>query len=147
MPSYYDLLLLGTKDGVYYGNSNDIAYDDGNDLVMITGVQRTRQKVVKILLTVLGANAVYPGYGSILALLKNSRTAANLLEQIEDSVVYALTYLQSKEVSTDPSEKIKRIISVTAQNPIDATGVSNPRAFIINIQLELGDGTTLAISV
>lgn len=114
---------------------NDIRVED-YDLVLVEGVERKTQDILKILLTRVAANLVYPNYGSELPNIVGKRAIAQIVDTISESIVKAMGYLQAMEESTKPDERLKRIVSL---NVVDG---SDPRTKLIRLIVEMEDGST-----
>jgi phage baseplate assembly protein W len=120
---------------------NDIEVEDF-DLKTVEGVTRKTQDIIKILLTSLGANPVYPTYGSELPNVVGRRATADVTEVILDSIIRALGFVQAIETSTNPAERVKRIISVYVADAPD-----DPRTRVIRILVAMEDGSIADTSV
>ncbi len=108
----FDIKLLGSTKGDIYGDFNDISFDVNGDVDVISGTDRVRQDIVKILITVSG-NLPYVNYGTFLPKLVNSRyTDEKLLSSVNDEVIAAIQYLVSNEESIDGDEIIDEITTL-----------------------------------
>ena len=119
---------------------NDIEVEN-YDLKLIDGASRKTQDIIKILLTRLGANPVYPTYGSELPNVFGKRATPAVNDTILESIVKALGFVQAIETSTIPSERVKRIMSLFVEDGADA------RTKIIRLLVEMEDGSIADTSV
>ena len=139
-----DFKLLRSQTGEYYGDFNDLEFsNDTNDLKLVSGSARTRQNIIKILLTVSGENIKYLNYGSELQNIGTLKFAPGQQQAIiRESIIRALTYLNIIEESDDPEEIMEEISSIKFRpNELD------PRRFDININVVLQSGDILQISL
>ena len=108
----FDIKLLGSAKGEIYGDFNDISFDANGDVNVISGADRIKQDIVKILITVSG-NLPYVNYGTFLSKLVNSRYSdEKLLSSVNDEVISAIQYLVSNEESIDGDEIIDEITTL-----------------------------------
>jgi len=137
-----DLKILGTAENKYYGTFNDITYENG-DFVMLSGASKLKQNMAKILLTREGENKVFPGYGSNLQSLINQKIDnTSVRKNIVNGIIYAFTYLNEIDDTTDLDEKIDQIKSIDVNiDPVD------PRKVFIRIEVINKVGETLIITL
>ncbi len=136
-----DLKLLRSQSGDLYADYNDIAFNEYNDLELISGTSRTRQNIIKILLTTRGANLKYPHYGTYLQRigdLPHDMSQKQVL--IRESIIQALKYLQIIEESDDEEEVLK---SVELLQFIPSQ--EDPREYTINIKIRLENDELITI--
>jgi hypothetical protein len=119
---------------------NDIEVVD-YDLLLLDGVRRKTQDILKILLTRVTANLIFPNYGSELPNVVGSRATLDVVDRISDSIVKAMGYLQAMETSTKPDERLKRILYL---NVVDG---ADPREKVIRLIVEMEDGSTATTNV
>jgi hypothetical protein len=83
----------------------------GGDIATVSGQAYCAQKTFKGLMTTAGENPLYPGYG-----LPNLIGPANpeLLEDLADGVRGVAAFLVAAETSTDPSQSLQTIVSMSA---------------------------------
>jgi len=137
-----DLKLLRTRTGQYYGDFNDIQFDEKNDLDLISGSARTRQNIVKILLTIRGTNKKYPHYGTYMQKIGNiSNDYSQKQLLIRESIIQALKYLQIVEESEEENELLESIQS------IDFCPSEDSREYRININIVLESGDLIKIEL
>ena len=118
---------------------NDIQVEN-YDLMVIDGVSRKTQDILKILLTEVGTNLIYTNYGSDLQQV-GKRATSQVAEDISASIVRSMGYLQAIETSNVPSERVKRIVTL---NVVDGP---DPRTKIIRLIVEMEDGSIATTEV
>ena len=133
-----DFQFLGSNTKEYYGDCNDIDYDAKGNILVVTGENRTRQDVTKILLTEKG-HPIWANYGSVLnTYIKTRNRGLTTREDVMNTVVEALSYLKHIQTSTILAENIDTIESLTVETVAD-TG------YEITIVLLLENGDKLQI--
>lgn len=137
-----DLSLLRYPNGAPLDPKfNDIELS-GYDFTLIDGPTRKQQDVVKILVTAIQSNLAYPLYGSDIPTLVPNRSFPDLQSKIKNSVIQALGFVQDMEASTDPAERISKIVSLNiSQNKQDTRRVT----ITLVVGLESGDTVTATI--
>jgi len=121
---------------------NDVSFTVGNDLSMVNDHTYVKQKVTKILLSLLGRDPYFTGYGTTMKLLLFSDIQDPVIQtDLTNEVVGAIGYLESQEESLLPSEKVTSIDSLqlsisSYSNEIDLT-----------LFLTIADGTQLSVTV
>jgi len=135
-----DFRLLGSSEGVYFGDSNDIVLDPNtSDIKTLEGIGRIRQAVSKILLTPTGMNYLDVNYGSDLPKMKFSPVIyTEIQSSLRESIIRSLDYLTTIETSELASEKISSLESIEVY-PQEKSG------YIIKLILKLEDGSFLII--
>lgn len=121
-------------------DANDIEFKDG-EVVTVEGRQRMFQDIAKILLTRIGADAIFPTYGSEIPNLIGQRNI-DVDSQISDSVVEALAFLTQVETSTEKDENIKSIKSLSVE-----TISGDPRQKLVRLTVTLTDGSVVQTNV
>jgi hypothetical protein len=124
--------------------SNDLAIQ-GNDFVSLNGTDRKRQDIIKILMTLIRSNLIYQNYGSLLPSLVGKRGNTQdptFQSNISRSVTQALSYVQAMEISTDPSEQIDSIVSLTIA-PLQNGSQTDARGVVLNLTILMKDGSTI----
>jgi phage baseplate assembly protein W len=106
----------------------DWSFGTDNELMVVTGISKLQQDILKIMLTWLGSNELYTDYGSDIDKSigqKNLGTHTQL--KIQSDVINALNYLknqqqqlQEKYGNLDPEEAIDSIQSVIVE-PVSNT--------------------------
>jgi phage baseplate assembly protein W len=137
-----ELKVIGTEEGKYYGTYNDITYLNG-DMVTITGIEKLRQNIAKILMTKQGTNNIFPGFGSQLENIVNNRVMddPNVQKDIINAIVYAFTYLNQIDDSAETSEKIDTIKSIDI-----STNILDGRQLLIKINVTNQDGQDIILA-
>jgi hypothetical protein len=108
-----DLFLIGQNIGKFIEpRFNDLDIEN-YDIVLVNGPLRKAQDVIKALLTGQGNNLIYPAYGTLLGLGQVPRSTTDRNNLISDSVKEGIAWLQQQETSTDPSERIQSIKSLS----------------------------------
>ncbi len=118
-------------------DENDVEFDPKTgDFVTVEGHARKLQDVVKILITAIQSNPILPDYGTTLSILPGTRAFSDLQQKTRDTIIQAMGFLQAVEQSSDPSERIRSIASLTVQR----TGAQE--IFLV-LAVELEDGFIL----
>lgn len=81
----------------------------GGDIATVSEQAYCAQTVFKGLITTAGENPVYPGYG-LPALLGGPEA----LQDLADGVRGVAAFIVASETSTDPSQQLQNIVSMTA---------------------------------
>jgi len=119
-----DLKYLGSKSGDFIGDNNDLVINELGDLVIVNGVDRLKQDIVKILLTPYTLQP-YPNYGSLLPSLKGiSVTDTSLTSRVTDDIITSLRYLDLGETSEVESERISEITTLTAEYALSTLNIT-----------------------
>jgi len=137
-----DLKLLGTAEKQFYGTFNDIGYSNG-DFKTLEGNPRVKQGVSKILITRQGSLTSFILYGATLKnFIFTNIFGEETRQGVINAVVQALSYYNTLETSTDPSELI---------DTIDALDFSqdskDPRKTYIKLAITLKDGSKITITM
>ena len=94
------------------GSFNDIEITPEGDIATISGYERVKQDIVKILMTEMGMMP-YPNYGSNLNTIPNtSAYDPTLLDSVANEVISSVNYLVLAEESPDPTEQISEITTL-----------------------------------
>lgn len=137
-----DFKFIRTADKKIFGNkdANDIQFLNG-DIETISDVPYARQQVVKTLMSRLGQNAAFKGYGSDLQRLRHASLNKDAVQAVLlNTIVYALSYLRGVESSEEPNERVQTIQS------IDMNFIANdPRQLVVNVTLQLESKETLTL--
>ena len=107
---------LGQGQLVFSRGYNDLQVGPNKDFVLISGVDKLQQDIIKILMTSRGTNTIYPAYGSLIG---NSIGTKNIDQQkatIRNSVVEALTILQIINTSNPNLDEQLQSIDVVQVN-------------------------------
>jgi hypothetical protein len=118
--------------------SGDIQLENDGSISIVSGNQKIRQDLVKIILTKLGENRFHPQYGSNTGLLQIGSTAdQNLLElDLNQSVQSATRFLMSLQ-----REQSKRQLLSSSEIILDVKDISierdeeDPRLYNIFISI------------
>lgn len=121
-------------------DDNDIAFANG-EAVTVEGPARKFQDIAKILLTRIGADPVFPTYGSEIPNVVGNR-AIGADDKITDGVLEAMAFLVEVEESTRPDENITGIRSLKVETP-----PSEPRQRNVKLDVALADGSTVQTSL
>lgn len=114
--------------------NGDLIISDSGDLSIVSGNNKLRQDIVKILLTRPGDNKFYKKYGSDVGMLKIGSIAdQSILEldikrSVEDAIRYLISLQKSQSIRQvlSPSEVIVDIISISTERD-----TSDPRLYSI----------------
>ena len=133
-----DIQFLGSANGLYYGDYNDISFDSNGNINTVSGTAYARQAIVKILDTAIGTNSLFPNYGSTLSTLvgtaiNDPALSANLVE----SITAALTYYNQTNINADVTQTISSINAINIS--------SNQNTISVTIILTMQDGTNLTL--
>jgi len=88
---------------------NDIGFNQVGQLSNVRGINRVRQNVSKVLLTVIGNNVFNPNYGSTLSSAIGEKLTPTIFFKLQQTVVNAiqgLIEIQAQEVDTLPADEI-----------------------------------------
>ena len=121
-------------------SDTDIEIDPTNgDFVWLSGHDRKRQDIVKMLLTVAASNPVFQNYGTLISKARG-RSQSDIEKRIKDSVYQGLAYLQAIETSSLPSERIQALKSLSVEK-----SATNKQAIIIKLSVILEDDYVVII--
>ena len=136
-----DIKLTGIDvSGTFVGEWNDFSFTGTQDLEIVEGADYTKQKVTKILLTPMGSNTNFPGYGTRLQSAIHGDLDNTLVQgQIVDAILNAITYLETLETSTNPAERI------TAIEDVDVLASAAQTAIFVDLTLRLSTNEILEI--
>ena len=101
----------------YFGEqSNDIQLNSVNDFALISGIDKLRQDINKILLTELGANTNFEIYGTTLQTLIGNKVnveeiRAHLRDQV-DTALAVLKFINEENTNNDEVPEIFESLSV-----------------------------------
>ena len=131
----FDLLLIHQppQQQSYAAQFNDIDVAD-YDIVLIDGVERKTQDILKALMTAQGSNLIFASYGTAWPSI-GSRIAPTNADSIANSVSQTLGYLQAMETSAVPSERLQSIVSLTV------VPGSDPRSYVLRLIVSMEDGS------
>ena len=111
-----DLLLIGyNEEQQAFGKGNDLYLDYSAGLKTLSGVDKLKQDVLKILLTERGTNSEDVLYGSNLLplLLGTKQSLTGLYADIKREVIDSIKYLDELNINNeDPDERIYKIESL-----------------------------------
>jgi hypothetical protein len=119
----------------YFGEqSNDIQFNKINDFDTLSGTEKLKQDINKILLTERGANTNFPLYGTILQSLIGEKNNFDFIKaKIKDEIIGALQVLQfiNKENPNDDEQldtlellRIQQLTSDQIEIQLSVTTVS-----------------------
>jgi len=133
-----DIKLLGSSNNQFYGDLNDISYDSNGNIRMLTGTERARQSIVKILLTSRN-NIPFPDYGTDLPNITGAGLAADATKElIASTILFALTFYNTSLQDPIPSETIQQVVDIQIR-------FEDPSSYEVYLSLLMGDGTALNI--
>jgi hypothetical protein len=109
-----------TNPDEFFGeSSNDLQWDPVNDVDTISGVDKLKQDINKILLTERGTNTNFPLYGSALQTFIGNKVNFQVLKaKVHDEVVSALQVLQFiNKDNPNPDEKPDTLEFLSIEQP------------------------------
>lgn len=107
-----DIQYIGSRTGVYTGDFNDVSFTNVGDLAVVSGPDRLKQDIIKILLTEQGLMP-YPNYGTQLYTMRNvNPNDSRVLSDVAEDIESALRYLDALEPTTDLAERIGEITTL-----------------------------------
>jgi phage baseplate assembly protein W len=109
-----DIKFLGTLPGSEFTSTrNDITFTDSNDVQLAMGRDYAKQKIVKVTVTTIGDDFYFPFYGTELANLTFQDINDPMIQnRIVNTILGALTYIETQETSTSLSELINSIDNI-----------------------------------
>lgn len=116
----------------------DVGFDQMGHLTSVRGVNRVRQNVSKIIMTVIGNNIFNPDYGSTLSAAIGEKLTPTIFFKLQQTVVtaiQALIEIQAQEVDTLPADEI-----ILGLNNINI-GVNEVDPRLVDIVIEVLVGT------
>jgi phage baseplate assembly protein W len=122
----------------------DVNFDRLGQLTTLTGIDRARQNILKMLLTVIGNNVFNPDYGSTLNSAIGEKLTPTIFFKLQQSIVNAvqsLIQIQAQEIDILPAEEIVLGLNNLSIN----TNSQDPR--LIDIVIEVLVGTFQAVNV
>ena len=135
-----DIKLLGTSNGQFYGDLNDVTYDSQGKMIMVEGIAFTRQAITKSLLT-LNLYDPYPSYGAALqGIIKSGMTLEDAQNLMVATIIFAVTYYNQTAINPTPDQIVDNILSIDITQPAMDT-------FEITLVIQLQDGQLLSISL
>lgn len=116
----------------YFGEqSNDLQLDNVNDLALLSGVDKLRQDMNKILLTEVGANVFFEIYGTDLqTLIGNKVNIEEIKAHLKDQVETALAVLVLVNADNPNDDEVPNIFESLSVEQI-ATGKFEIRVSVI----------------
>lgn len=135
-----DIKLLGTNSGQFYGDLNDISYDSRGNLVMVSGLEYTRQALTKTLLT-SNLNLPFTSYGAALQdMIHTSAPPEQAQSLIVSTILFALTYYNATVVNATPNQLINTVVSIEVTQ-LDAQAFE----VLVTVLLQSGDVLTIPL--
>lgn len=127
------------------GITKDIDLDVNGRLVKIEGNDKIRQQVLKALVTQVGSNSIFPGYGSNLSSVIGQKFDTLAEFKLHNSVQQAIRFLiqeQLQQANLPLNETILGILNIqVGQDRID------PRIIRVVITVQTGDFNLTEIAV
>jgi phage baseplate assembly protein W len=116
-------------------SKGDLSIDKSGSISLVSGNQKLRQDIIKILLTSYGDNKYHPSYGSGISQLDSSYKDFKLTEaEIKNTALSAINSLismqrkQAKYQTLSPSEIIVSVLDIEVTRDY-----SDPRLFNLKI--------------
>jgi phage baseplate assembly protein W len=109
-----DIQFLGTLPGSEFTSTrNDITFTGANDIQLAMGRDYAKQKIVKVTVTTLGSNFYFPFYGTELSDLTFQDINDPMIQnRVVNTILGALTYIETQETSASLSELISSIDNI-----------------------------------
>ncbi len=134
-------------------SKGDLQINNSGDIVTVSGNQKLRQDIIKILLTAYGDNKYHPGYGSALGQIEVGSTDFKITEaEIKNTALSAINGLiamqrrQSRTQTLSPSEVIVSVLDVAVLRDNADPRLYNLRVSVLTQQLtEVFDNITIRL--
>jgi hypothetical protein len=131
----------------------DLQIDAAGSIATVSGNQKLRQDIIKILLTSYGDNKYHPGYGSSLGQLEVGSTDFNITEaEIKNTALSAINTLitmqrkQARSQTLSPSETIVSVLDIGVLRDNVDPRLYNLKVSVLTQQLtEVFDNITIRI--
>lgn len=131
----------------------DLQIDKSGSIVTVSGNQKLRQDIIKVLLTAYGDNRYHPGYGSSLGQIEIGSSDPGLTEaEIKNSALSAINGLiamqrrQSRYQTLSPSETIVSVLDLSVLRDKIDPRLYNLRISVLTQQLtEVFDNITIRL--
>ena len=104
----------------YFGEqSNDIQLGPLNDFDLVTGIEKLRQDIQKVFLTVRGKNTNFALYGTELQTLVGQKVDISYMKaKVTDEIIAGLQLVQyANQTNTNPDEKIATLEYLDVSQP------------------------------
>ena len=127
--------------------NGDIVLDDSGSLSLVSGNQKIRQDIVKILLTNFGDNKFHPKYGSNVAALKIGEVAdqkiieMDIKRSAEEAIrnLISLQRSQARSQYLSVSETIVDISNISTERDTDDPRLYNIYISVLTQKLDIID--------
>jgi phage baseplate assembly protein W len=138
-----DIQFLGSLTiSELYNTRNDISFNTANDITLVSGRDYAKQKIIKSIVTRIGDDVYFPNYGTLLKdYLFTDIQDPTIQNDIVNTILGALTYVETQERSTSPSELISSI------DNIEIVPDSLNQTLYIRMDITLQDFNQLAVLV
>jgi hypothetical protein len=131
----------------------DLQINNSGSIVTVSGNQKLRQDIIKILLTAYGDNKYHPGYGSGLGQIEIGSTDFKLTEaEIKNTALSAINGLiamqrrQARSQTLSPSEVIVSVLDIGVLRDSVDPRLYNLRISVLTQQLtEVFDNITIRL--
>jgi len=131
----------------------DLQIDNSGYIVTVSGNQKLRQDIIKILLTAYGDNKYHPGYGSGLGQIEIGSTDFKLTEaEIKNTALSAINGLiamqkrQARSQTLSPAEVIVSVLDIGVLRDNVDPRLYNLRISVLTQQLtEVFDNITIRL--
>lgn len=131
----------------------DLQIDNSGSIVTVSGNQKLRQDIIKILLTAYGDNKYHPGYGSGLGQIEIGSTDFKLTEsEIKNTALSAINGLiamqkrQARSQTLSPAEVIVSVLDIGVLRDTADPRLYNLRISVLTQQLtEVFDNITIRL--
>lgn len=144
-------IQIQSQDGQFSSGNHDVVFDSIGRLVMLTGVNKLVQDVLKILFTDI--NYFYTDYGTKLneligTNLGKNQTVSVLSQRVADSLAY-LQFLQTQQATyqqLSSDEMIKEVLTLNVNYLYELTNNDNDsRTFTVQIVLLNATNQTVSL--
>ena len=137
-----DIQFIGSNADDFQGTDNDIVFTAINDLTLLTGSAYVKQKVIMLLLSTIGKDPYYSGYGTELPFILFHNIIDPVVQSaIVNAILSGLAYLQASEPSTNPSDQIKSVDDIQLSADVSTNTIN------VTLVLSLNDNKQIALSV
>lgn len=132
------------------GTYIDWNFDEDGNLNVIKGLPKLQQMILKIMLSYVGSNDLYPLYGSNVEKMIGTKSLGTHTElRIQQDIYDALSYLKQRQQdqrrrfnNLDPAEALSTIESITVEQVI-------PTAYIVFVSFttELSESASVTSTI
>lgn len=136
-----DLRGVGATTYTWESYENDLQLDSLNSLVMVEGVDKLAQSIMKIILTPKGSDPDDPDYGTNLNLSIGEKFSSEAYSQAQTEVVSALIHLNQINIDNPNSDEVIE----TIDNVSTVADADDPRSMRIYVSVTTESGKRLNV--